>query len=194
MTKKTDYKKNILITGASQGIGAAIARSLSDNPEHRLILVARTKEKLDSLAAEVEKRGASSRVYDIDLSDSGAVHQLVNQMKEEYGGIDVLVNNAGMASMAAADQQDLDKFDQMVDLNFRSLVHLTRRVLPHMIEKNGGTIINIASVAGHRSIAKASAYCATKHAVLGYANSLFEDVRDQILKSRVFVRVTLQPI
>ena len=175
-------KKQILITGASRGIGAAIAESLADSSEHNLILVARSKDKLEALAKKIEAKGASTRVYDVDLSDTGAVHQLVNQMEEEFGGIDILINNAGVADMAKAAEQDMDTFDLMVDLNLKALVHLTRRVLPGMIEKKAGTIINTASVASFTAIPNASGYCATKHAVLGYAEALFEEVRDYGIK------------
>ena len=180
-SKKTKHDEIILITGASRGIGAAIARGLANSGRH-LVLVARNEEKLNQVKDDVEKTGAAARCYGADLSDKGVCHQLINQIESDTGPIDILINNAGVGFTGSVAEIDLEEFDTMLDLNVRAVVHLTRRVLPKMIERRRGAVINIASMAAHFTSAGMAGYAASKHAVLGFSNSLFDDVRDYGIK------------
>ena len=175
-----DYQ-TYLITGASKGIGREVAIRLATQ-DKTIGLVARSEEELCEVAKEIESKGAKARVYPADLTETGVCHQLINELHSEWGHIDVLFNNAGFLDAGSVAELDLEKFDQMLDLNVRAMVHLSRRCAELMVDKKKGAIINLASIAGVESMAGLSGYCATKFAARAFSEATFKDVRKYGIK------------
>ncbi len=175
--------KNIIITGASSGIGAEMA-SLCAERGANLVLLARNIEKLNQLKRDLERRfGVKVTVYKLDVSSTDEVQAVFSSVLNELSHVDVLVNNAGFGVFKAASEASLDEIKGMFAVNVVGLMACTAMVLPKMQEQGNGHIINIASQAGKIATPKSSAYAATKHAVLGYTNSL----RMEALKDHIYV-------
>jgi uncharacterized protein len=169
--------KNIIITGASGGIGAEMARLCAVDGAN-LVLLARSMDKLEALKAELEGRGVKVIARSLDVSDTDAVQRVFGEVLAEIGHCDILVNNAGFGVFRHAHEADFAEIQSMFDVNVVGLMACTSMVLPGMREKRSGHIINIASQAGKIATPKSSVYSATKHAVLGYTNSLRMEVSD----------------
>ncbi|AQY50740.1 putative oxidoreductase [Listeria weihenstephanensis FSL R9-0317] len=167
--------KTVLITGASNGLGAEMARQVAQQGAHT-ILTARRTEKLADLAADIEmKFDVSSRYFKMDMTDFAEIEQVAEQLGDTK--VDVLVNCAGFGIFEEAVTTDFDTVERMFDTNVLGLMRLTQLILPRMIERKSGHIINIASQAGKIATPKSSAYSATKFAVLGYSNALRMEVK-----------------
>ncbi len=135
--------------------------------------VARDRARLDSLAVEIRDAGGTCRVVPLDVTDAAAVARSLGAVEA-----DVLVNNAGVGVLKPLLELSLDDWDRMVRVNFDALFYVTRVLLPTMISRGGGTIVNIASLAGRNAFVGGSCYAATKHAVVGFSESLMLEVRD----------------
>jgi serine 3-dehydrogenase len=159
-------KRCVLITGASSGIGLACADAFAARG-CRLLLAARRIERLEESAAALrERHGAEVLTVALDVRDHEAVKEWVDGLPESWRDIDILVNNAGLArGLAPLHEGDVTDWEEMIDTNVKGLLWVTRSVLPGMVERRGGHIINIGSVAGHEVYPGGSVYCATKHAV-----------------------------
>ncbi|MDR7075175.1 short-subunit dehydrogenase [Neobacillus niacini] len=170
--------KNIVITGASGGIGAEIAK-LCGASGANLVLIARSIEKLNQLQTELQqKHQVRVDVYQLDVSDTDKVKEVFNKILEKIDHIDILVNNAGFGVFREAHEATMTEIKGMFDVNVVGLMACTSMVLPKMRERRFGHIINIASQAGKIATPKSSVYSATKHAVLGYTNSLRMELSD----------------
>lgn len=170
--------KNIFITGASGGIGAEIAKLCAQRGAN-LFLFARSLDKLNQLKGELEKQETPHiHVYKLDVSNTDEIHKVFNSALNEAGQIDVLINNAGFGVFRTAHEATIEEMKGMFAVNVIGLMACTRMVLPMMKEQRYGHIINIASQAGKIATPKSSVYSATKHAVLGYTNSLRLEVGD----------------
>lgn len=170
--------KNVIITGASGGIGAEIARLCAERKAN-LVLLARSKDKLDALKLDLEQRfSVKVYVYQLDVADTDQVEYVFKDILERIGHVDVLVNNAGFGIFREAHAARLDEIKSMFDVNVVGLMAATLMVLPQMRERKSGHIINIASQAGKLATPKSSVYSATKHAVLGFSNSLRMELSD----------------
>lgn len=158
--------KTALITGASAGIGAAIARRFAEAGA-RLVLVARREDRLKQTVANLTKDfGADVYSVALDVRDRTAVAAFFDGMPEPFSDIDILVNNAGLArSMDPVYAMSVSDIDDMVDTNVKALLTFTSHVVPGMIARNRGHVVNIGSTAGHDVYKGGVAYCATKHAV-----------------------------
>jgi NADP-dependent 3-hydroxy acid dehydrogenase YdfG len=158
--------KIALITGASSGIGAACAEQLAAQGM-RLILLARRAENLNTIATQLRnKYKIAVHPIAIDITHHQAVQQMLLNLPDEWREIDILVNNAGLAAGIEKFQQaDVHDWEAMINTNIKGLLYMTRYVLPEMISRNRGHIINIGSVAGHQTYVGGSVYCATKAAV-----------------------------
>ena len=161
-----------LITGASAGLGVEFARQLSRRG-HRLVLVARRKERLDALAAEL----GNSRAVAIDLSAEGAADELVSDVQRAGETIDTLINNAGFGLHGRFEKADPRTLRQMIDLNCGTLTDLCRAVIPGMIERNSGAILNVASTAAFQPGPGMAVYFATKAYVLSLSEALHEEMK-----------------
>lgn len=167
----------VAITGASSGIGEKIAIECAKQGAH-LILLARREELLEKLAERIQNDyGVSSHYYPLDVQDLDSIQRVFSTIKKEVGHIDILVNNAGFGIFNNVLDASLDEMKSMFEVNVYGLVACTKMVLPAMLEKKKGHIINIASQAGKISTPKSSLYSATKHAVLGFTNSLRMEVK-----------------
>lgn len=170
--------KNVIITGASGGIGAEIAQQCAEKGAN-LVLLARSKDKLDTLKRELENRySIQVKVYQLDVANKVRVEQVFKDIFARLGHVDVLVNNAGFGIFREAHAVQLDEIQDMFDVNVIGLMACTLMVLPHMRKRKSGHIINIASQAGKLATPKSSVYSATKHAVLGFSNSLRMELAD----------------
>tara|TARA_B100001564_G_scaffold274926_1_gene236571 strand:+ start:170 stop:922 length:753 start_codon:yes stop_codon:yes gene_type:complete len=165
--------KIILITGATSGIGRETAIRFA-NEGARLILCGRRKEKLDVLVKEL---GENHQSLIFDVRDKKAVFKAIKSLPKEYKLIDVLINNAGNAhGMDSAQTADLDDWDAMIDGNVKGLMYVTKAVLPFMVEKQKGQIINLGSIAAKEVYPNGSVYCSSKAAVDSFTRGLRVDL------------------
>ena len=176
-------KKTILITGASSGIGEGCARKFASQGA-RLILNSRSADKLTALAEELkEKYDAECYVMPFDVCDRESAAAALNALPQEWKSIDVLVNNAGLAIGVDKEYEgNLDEWDVVIDTNVKALLSMTRLVVPGMIERGRGHIINIGSIAGDAAYPGGSVYCATKAAVKALSDGLRIDLVDTPLR------------
>ncbi|WP_066312580.1 SDR family oxidoreductase [Bacillus sp. FJAT-29814] len=164
--------KNIVITGASGGIGAEIARLCAASGAN-LVLLARSIDKLQQLESELEQKyQINVEVFQLDVANTDQVKQVFEQIFASVGDVDILVNNAGFGVFREAHEARIDEIKGMFEVNVVGLMACTSMVLPKMRARRYGHIINIASQAGKIATPKSSVYSASKHAVLGYTNSL----------------------
>ncbi|MEP7343895.1 MAG: SDR family NAD(P)-dependent oxidoreductase [Gemmatimonadaceae bacterium] len=161
-----------LITGATRGIGRAIASRLAAT--HEIIAVGRTVGDLETLAAEITALGGRCRTIPLDLRQGNAIASALGALD-----VDVLVNNAGVMHKKPVDQLTPDEWQEMVDVNYNALFHVIRAVLPAMLQRGNGHIVNIASIAGRSAFVGGAGYASTKHAVMGFSESLMLEVRDR---------------
>lgn len=176
--------KIILLTGASSGIGRACAHSFAAEGA-RLILAARRRDRLDQLAAELQAEfGTDSLTLELDVRERESVDSAISELPASWREIDLLLNNAGL-SRGLDKLQDgyfLD-WDEMIDTNVKGLLWVSRAVLPGMVERDRGHVINIGSVAGHQVYPGGNVYCATKHAV----GALTQGLRLDLVGTRIRV-------
>lgn len=167
----------VLITGASAGIGAELAREFARHGHH-LVLVARSKDKLMALAGELNAaHDTDATVIAEDLSTPEGPQSVVQQLHDQGIEIDVLINNAGIIDVGPFAETDIAKFQQMIALNIGALTTLTSLLLPHMLERKFGRILNVASLAGFQPIPSMAVYAASKAFVLSLTESLSEELR-----------------
>jgi len=169
--------KLILITGASSGIGAACARRFAAEGGH-LALWARRRDRLDTLAAQVgERSGVTVLLAQVDVRDRAAVNRAAEQLVGAGHVPDVLINNAGLASgMSKIHEGDPEDWDRMIDTNLKGLLNVTRAVLPHMVARRRGHVVNIGSTAGHMTYPQGNVYNATKYGVRALSEGMNLDV------------------
>ncbi len=167
--------KTVLISGATSGIGLATARRLAVDG-YRLILLGRRKERLEEISKELrDKHGIETHLLILDVRERAGVRQAIEGLPASWKSIDVLLNNAGKAKGFDPIQEgNLDHWDEMIDVNLKGLLYLTRAVTPSMVARGTGMVINVASTAGKEVYPNGNVYCATKHAVdaLTYAMRL----------------------
>ncbi|MDF7813722.1 3-ketoacyl-ACP reductase [Hymenobacter sp. YC55] len=168
--------KNALVTGAGKGIGRAIAIALAQEGVN-VALLARTEAQLQQVAQEIEALGVKTAIVTADVANRAAVEAAVAQAEAALGTIDILINNAGIGTFAKLVDMDPTEWEQIVQVNLFGTYYATRAVLPGMIARETGDIINISSTAGLRGAATTSAYSASKFAVMGLTESLMQEVR-----------------
>ena len=169
--------KTVLITGASSGIGAGCAKKFASEGA-RLILNARNVDKLMSLAQELKSEyGAECYVMPVDICNRQAAEEALKTLPDEWKSIDILINNAGLAIGVDKEHEgNLDEWDLVIDTNIKALLSMTRLVVPGMVERGCGHIINIGSIAGDAAYPGGSVYCATKAAVKALSDGLRIDL------------------
>lgn len=188
MTMLELKNQTAVITGAGKGIGRAVAEALAAEGVH-LGLIARTASDLESLRSELkEKYGVNVFVQAADVSARTEIEAAVQALHEQLGAIDILINNAGIASFGKLVEMDPEEWERIIRVNLMGAYYTTRAALPFMIEQNSGNILNVASTAGERGFATGSAYCASKAALISMSEALMQEVR----KSNIRV-VTLNP-
>ena len=168
--------KIALVTGAGKGIGKAVALALANEGAH-VGLVARTQKDLDEVAAAIKLLGVNVATATADISNIEEVNAAVEKIKNELGPIDILINNAGTGTFGKFLELEPAVWENMIKVNLFGVYYATRAVLPEMIERQTGDIINISSTAGKAGSALTSAYSASKFAVFGLGESLMQEVR-----------------
>jgi len=182
-----------LVTGASSGIGAATARQLAEHGAS-VALVARRRDRLEALAAEIEKAGGGSLVVEADITNRAHAEDAVQQTVERFGRLDILVNNAGLMLLGPVVGADTEEWDRMIAINVQGLLYTTRAALPHLLQaaeegpRRVADIVNISSIAGRVAWNGYGVYNLTKFGVNGFTESL----RQEVTQSRVRVGV-LEP-
>lgn len=156
----------ILITGASSGIGAACAQVFAEGGA-RLILTARRLERLQQIAAELEQKFSSQvHLLQLDVCDRHQVESALNALPEAWTAVDVLINNAGLSrGLDKLQEGNIQDWEEMIDTNIKGLLYMTRLIVPGMVSRGRGHVVNIGSIAGHQTYPKGNVYCATKAAV-----------------------------
>ncbi len=167
----------VVVTGASQGIGQAVAEAFAQEPEARLALVARSQDKLDAVAAQCRARGAEAAVFPCDVTDDAAVHRTAATILARWGAPDVLVNNAGLFQPGAVRETTAELFRRQVAVNLTSAFVVTQAFLEAMVAQGRGHLFHMASVASIRAYEGAAAYCAAKHGLLGLARVVREETK-----------------
>jgi short-subunit dehydrogenase len=173
-----------LITGASQGLGAAIAKRLAEE-DMRLVLVARNAQRLEVVARDIQTAHPTVQVARLpaDVTDAQACQRVVDETQARWGRIDVLINNAGVAGKIALLQEiAVEEIDRVIDTNLKAPLYLMRAVLPGMIARQQGTILNINSVAGKTAYPYWSVYCASKFGLHAVTQAVGEEQRANHIK------------
>jgi short-subunit dehydrogenase len=161
----------VLLTGASSGIGRALGFALAASGA-RLALASRDRGRLDDLAAAVRQRGGAAVVTPADVTDAGQRQMVVESAASALGGLDVLVNNAGVGATGPFLDATEEQLRRVMEVNFFAATELTRLALPHLVRGRDPMVVNVASVLGRRAIPGYSEYCASKFALVGWSESL----------------------
>jgi 3-hydroxy acid dehydrogenase / malonic semialdehyde reductase len=167
----------VLITGASSGIGEACAK-LFASAGVKLILAARRKERLEQLAAKLSQEYSSQiHLLQMDVRDRIAVKSALQSLPEPWSNIDILINNAGLSrGLDKLQEGDFQDWEEMIDTNIKGLLYLTRYIVPGMVSRGRGHVVNIGSIAGHQTYPGGNVYCASKAAVRAISEGLKQDL------------------
>lgn len=176
--------KVTIITGASSGIGYATALALS-GAGAKIAAGARRVDRLESLKNEIEKENGDILIQKLDVTKKADCDSFVDEVIKKWGTIDILVNNAGIMPLSFFKNLKVHEWDQMIDVNIRGVLYCTAAVIPHMLNKKSGHIVNISSVAGRVVFKAGSVYCATKHAITAFSEGLRQE-----FSQRANIRVT----
>lgn len=169
--------KTALVTGAGKGIGRAVAEALAREGVH-LALLARDRAALETVAGDLTARyGVKTLALSADVADRAAVEAAVGEAAQTLGRLDILVNNAGTAQFGSVLDMDPEVWERMIEVNLLGTYYATRAALPHMVAQGGGNIVNVASTAGEKGAATASAYSASKAGVIAFTEALMPEVR-----------------
>jgi len=175
--------KTVIITGGSEGVGAATARAFA-NAGANLVLVARGKRNLELIAEELREQ-TRVEIFAMDVSDAESCASLFKKAQFEFGGVHVLVNNAGSHQRGAVETLDADDLGKMIDVNLKAPIVLSRLALPYIRQAGGGAIVNVASLAGRTPVPGAAAYSASKFGLRAFTFSLAEELRGSDIKLAV---------
>lgn len=169
--------KVVLITGASSGIGAGIARELG-RAGFQLMLGARRTDRLAALAEEIRAGGGEADTRQLDVTDRASVAAFADAARQVFGRVDVIVNNAGVMPLSLMASMKVDEWDRMVDVNIKGVLYGIAAVLPEMTQRGSGHVINIASIGALAVSPTAAVYCATKYAVRAISDGLRQERND----------------
>jgi len=173
--------KVALVTGAGRGIGKAVSVSLA-KAGCRVVLAARTLEQIEAVREEILSQGGDALAIPADLTMDEDIQRLVKETERKSGATDILINNAGWGKRAPVVAASLADWDQTFRLNLRAPMLLAKALLPNMIAKREGAVINIGSVSGKTGEANGAAYSASKFGLIGFTQSLYEEVREHGIK------------
>ncbi|TGE22723.1 SDR family oxidoreductase [Hymenobacter metallicola] len=176
--------KVIVITGASSGQGEATARALAEQGA-TVVLGARRRDRIQALADEITGKGGKALAVQTDVTDHAQVKALVDAAVQQFGRLDVLLNNAGLMQQAPLEKLKLDEWDNMIDINIKGVLYGIAAALPHMKEQKSGHIINVSSVVGHKVSAGGTVYSATKFAVRALSEGLRQEVKPYNIRTTI---------
>lgn len=175
-------KKIVMVTGATSGIGEACAKKFA-NGGYNVIITGRRQDKLEALKTQLEAQGTRVLALTFDVREREVARKAVESIDGEWADIDVLVNNAGLAlGLDKEYEGDFNDWDTMIDTNVKGLLNMTRFIVPGMVKRNRGHVINIGSVAGDAAYANGNVYCATKAAVKAITDGLRIDVAESAVR------------
>ena len=186
MNRKAKTHETVVITGASAGLGRAIAREFA-NSGARVALLARGNEGLEAAARDVEAAGGTALMYQADVSDPGAVEAAAESAERQFGPIDVWINNAMVSVFSPVKEMKPEEYKRVTEVTYLGVVNGTLAALKRMLPRDQGKIIQIGSALAYRSIPLQSAYCAAKHAIVGFTDSL----RCELIHDRSKVDLTI---
>jgi 3-oxoacyl-[acyl-carrier protein] reductase len=178
--------KIAVVTGAGRGIGRAVAINLAQSG-CRVILTARTLDQLEQVQQEIATHGGEVVCVPADLTRDDDIDRLAEESRKPWGPADILINNAGWGKRAPIVKGRQEDWDQTFRLNLRAPMILTKALLPPMIEKGNGAVINIGSISGKTGEANGAAYSASKFGLIGFTQSLYEEVREYGIKVAVIL-------
>jgi short-subunit dehydrogenase len=180
---RTNHARNkfegriVLVTGASSGIGKQVSLDFSEHGAQSIILVARSRSKLEDLEKTISRRfNIKTIIYPCDVSKKSEVEQMGREILDKCGHVDILVNNAGFGLYGKVQNQSIEQIESVTFTNYLGVVYCTKVFLDSMIARKSGHIVNLASVAASFGVAGLSAYCASKYAVLGFSESLSQEL------------------
>jgi NADP-dependent 3-hydroxy acid dehydrogenase YdfG len=173
-----------IVTGASSGIGEATAQALA-NEGARVVLAARRVDELKALADRITTEGGDALVVETDVTEEDDIDALVDTTMDEYGRIDVLVNNAGVMLLEPLERADRSNLRQMVEVNLLGLMNLTHAVVPTMQQQDTGHVVNVSSIAGRETMANGSGYNATKFGVTAFTDAIRQELSPQDIRTTV---------
>lgn len=178
--------KVALVTGAGRGIGKAVALLLAESG-CRVVLASRSRDQLDAVAAIIASKQGEAFSVPADLTQDDDIHRLVESIQKQWGSVDILVNNAGWGKRAPVARAKIEDWDQTFRVNLRAPMLLAHLLVPGMISKGEGAVINIGSISGKIGEANGSAYSASKFGLIGFTQSLYEEVRESGIKVAVIL-------
>ena len=176
--------KVIVITGASSGMGEAAARHLSALGA-TVVLGARRADRIEELAKEIHDQGGKALAMATDITQRDQVKKLVDSAVDQFGRVDVILNNAGVMPLSPMDRLNVDEWDTMIDVNIKGVLNGIAAVLPYMKEQKSGQIINTSSVAGHKVFTGSAVYSATKFAVRALTEGLRMEVKPYNIRTTI---------
>ncbi len=176
--------KVVIITGASSGMGEAAAKHLASLGA-TVILGARRADRIEKLANEIRDKGGKSLAIAMDVTQRDQVKKLVDSAVEQFGQIDVILNNAGVMPLSPMERLNVDEWDKMIDVNIKGVLNGIAAVLPYMKEQKWGQIINTSSVAGHKIFTGSAVYSATKFAVRALTEGLRMEVKPYNIRTTI---------
>jgi NADP-dependent 3-hydroxy acid dehydrogenase YdfG len=180
------HRRIALVTGAGRGVGKAISVSLA-KAGCRVVLAARTRDQVEAVQNEILSQGGDALAIPTDLTMDEDIQRLVEESQAKWGAVDILINNAGWGKRAPVVGALLSDWDQTFRLNLRAPMVLAKALLPNMIAKREGAVINIGSVSGKTGEANGAAYSASKFGLIGFTQSLYEEVREHSIKVAVIL-------
>jgi 3-oxoacyl-[acyl-carrier protein] reductase len=178
--------KVALVTGAGRGIGKAISLVLAESG-CRVVLASRSRDQLDELQSLIRRKSGEAHAMPTDLTRDEEITRLVDSAREKWGGVDILINNAGWGKRAPVVRAKIEDWDQTLRVNLRAPMLLAHLLVPHMISKGEGAVINIGSVSGKSGEANGAAYSASKFGLIGFTQSLYEEEREYGIKVAVIL-------
>lgn len=184
MTLNLD-QKNCLVTGGSRGIGKSIALELAEKGANVTITYSRSADAANEVVSEIEKHGVKGLALQADAVDANKAAEVINQIGEEFGGVDVLVNNAGITRDTLIMRMSEEQWDEVITTNLKSVFNYSKLVLRPMMKQRAGSIINIGSVVGIGGNAGQTNYAASKAGVIGFTKSLAKEVASRNIRANV---------
>lgn len=176
--------KVAIVTGASSGIGEATAVELGRH-NVKVVVAARRSERLKELVGRIKEAGGYALACECDVTDRSQVERMVQAARDTFGGVDTIINNAGVMPLSMMEECRVEDWDSMIDVNIKGLLYGVGAVLPEMVKRGSGHIINISSIAGRRVFPAGAVYCGTKHAV----HAISEGLRAELAEKNI--RVTI---